>query len=236
MCNVMPDTALSDNLRRRWEWPAVVGVMLVAAAFRLLALNDAPPGLHHDEVIIGQVAKDILRGHLAIYFTPGYGHEPMYHYIAAGLFAAIGASAFVLRLTSAFIAILGLAVTYRFTRRLFSPAVALGAVAWMAVSLWPVFFARIGLRSITLPLMSTLTAYFLWRALQLGLSSDFTPGAFFRPRSWRTPAPTCGVRRCGVSNPPPPGPPDYSSGGSSAKNRADAGPSAPFAILSLTEW
>src|SRR3989337_1323504 len=100
-------------VKPRWEWPAVIGVMLVAAAFRLLALNDVPPGLHHDEVIIGQIAKDILRGHVSIYFTPGYGHEPLYHYVLAGMFAAIGANAFVLRLTSAFVALLGLAPTHR---------------------------------------------------------------------------------------------------------------------------
>jgi len=148
-----------------WEWPAVIGVMLVAAAFRLLALNDVPPGLHHDEVIIGQIAKDILRGHVSIYFTPGYGHEPLYHYVLAGMFAAIGANAFVLRLTSAFVALLGIAATYRLTRRVFSPGVALGAMAWMAVTLWPIFFARVGLRGIALPLLSTLTAYFFWKAL-----------------------------------------------------------------------
>ena len=133
--------------------------------FDCIALNDVPPGLHHDEVIIGQAAKDILRGHLAIYFTGGYGQEPLYHYVAAGFFALIGASAFTLRLTSAFIAMLGLAVTYRFTRRLFSPVVAVGALAWMSISLWPVFFARVGLRGITLPLLTTLTAYWLWKAL-----------------------------------------------------------------------
>ncbi|HLF25154.1 MAG TPA: glycosyltransferase family 39 protein [Anaerolineae bacterium] len=160
-------THLPVTQRHRREWPSVVGLLLIAAAFRLLALNDVPPGLHHDEVIIGQIAKDILRGQLAIYFTPGYGHEPLYHYTVAGMFAALGANAFVLRLTSAFIAILGLAVTYRFTRRLFSPAVAVGALAWMAVTLWPIFFARVGLRGITLPLLTTLTAYFLWRALDL---------------------------------------------------------------------
>ncbi len=160
---------MSHRMERRLQsakWPAVIGIMLVATAFRLLALNDVPPGLHHDEVIIGQIAKDILRGRLAIYFTAGYGHEPLYHYLLAGLFALLGANAFVLRLTSAFVALLGLAITYRFTRRVFSPIVALGTLAWMAVSLWPVFFARLGLRGITLPLLSTLTAYLLWKALR----------------------------------------------------------------------
>jgi 4-amino-4-deoxy-L-arabinose transferase-like glycosyltransferase len=151
--------------RARWEWPIVIGLLLIAFFFRVWQLNDVPPGLHHDEVIIGQVAKDILRGHLGIYFTAGYGHEPLYHYLVAGMFGASGANAFVLRLTSAFIALLGLATTYVFVRRIFSPLVAIGTLAWMAISLWPVFFARVGLRGITLPLLTTLTAYFLWRAL-----------------------------------------------------------------------
>ncbi len=143
----------------------MISLLLIAFCFRVWQLNDVPPGLHHDEVIIGQVARDILGGHFAIYFTPGYGHEPLYHYVVAGLFSAIGANAFVLRLTSAFIATLGLATTYILVRRILSPAVALGTLAWMSISLWPVFFARVGLRGITLPLLTTLTAYFLWRAL-----------------------------------------------------------------------
>ena len=155
----------TPSARNRWEWTAAIGLLLIAFFFRVWQLNDVPPGLHHDEVIIGQVAKDILRGHLGIYFTAGYGHEPLYHYVVAGMFSAIGASAFVLRLTSAFIAMLGLAVTYGFAQRIFSPVVAIGTLAWMSITLWPVFFARVGLRGIALPLLTTLTAYFLWRAL-----------------------------------------------------------------------
>ena len=156
---------VSGSKRLRWEWPGVISLLLIAFCFRVWQLNDVPSGLHHDEVIIGQVARNILDGHFAIYFTPGYGHEPLYHYLVAGMFSAIGANAFVLRLTSAFIAMLGLATSYVLVRRILSPAVALGALAWMSISLWPVFFARVGLRGITLPLLTTLTAYFLWRAL-----------------------------------------------------------------------
>ena len=168
------------SVDKRSEWIAVITIMSIAAAFRLLALNDVPPGLHHDEVIIGQVAKDILRGHLAIYFTPGYGHEPLYHYTLAGMFALIGANAFVLRLTSAFISLLGLAITYRFVRKIFSPAVALGTLAWMTVSLWPVFFARVGLRGITLPLLSTsagplLVPQFVIRVERSIMSTSLSP-------------------------------------------------------------
>jgi 4-amino-4-deoxy-L-arabinose transferase-like glycosyltransferase len=167
----MRDEAASSKVqetrgrRLRWELPIVIGLLLIAFCFRIWMLNDVPPGLHHDEVIIGQVAKDILRGHFGIYFTAGYGHEPLYHYVVAAMFSAIGANAFVLRLTSAFIAMLGLATTYVLVRRIFSPMVAIGTLAWMSISLWPVFFARVGLRGITLPLLTTLTAYFFWRAL-----------------------------------------------------------------------
>src|SRR5512147_2319826 len=74
---------------RGWERSIAIGLLLIAFLFRVWQLNDVPPGLHHDEVIIGQVAKDILRGHFAIYYTPGYGHEPLYHYMLAGMFGAI---------------------------------------------------------------------------------------------------------------------------------------------------
>ncbi len=83
----------TESKRLRWEWPVVIGLLLIAFFFRVWQLNDVPPGLHHDEVIIGQVAKDILRGHFGIYFTAGYGHEPLYHYLVAGMFGAIGANA-----------------------------------------------------------------------------------------------------------------------------------------------
>ena len=155
----------AGSKRLRWEWPLVISLLLIAFFFRVWQLNEVPPGLHHDEVIIGQIAKDILRGQFAIYFTPGYGHEPLFHYLVAGMFSAVGANGYVLRLTSAFIATLGLATTYALVRRILSPRVALGTLAWMSSSLWPVFFARVGLRGITLPLLTTLTAYFLWRAL-----------------------------------------------------------------------
>jgi 4-amino-4-deoxy-L-arabinose transferase-like glycosyltransferase len=178
--------------RGHWERPVVIGLMLIAFFFRVWMLNDVPPGLHHDEVIIGQVAKDILRGHLGIFFTAGYGHEPLYHYVVAGMFGTMGANAFVLRLTSAFIAMLGLAATYVFVRRIFSPVVAVGALAWMSISLWPVFFARVGLRGITLPLFTTLTAYFLWKAL-FGRKTTESSSFILHPSSFVLPGVLLGL-------------------------------------------
>lgn len=143
-----------------------VAVLLAAALFRLVALDATPPGLHHDEVIIAQVAKDILRGRLAIYFPEGYGQEPLYHYLLAGMFAVGGANEFTLRLTTALLGILTVAVAYRMTRAMFGQNIALLSIAWMATSLWPVFFSRVGLRNITLPLMITWATWLLWSSLK----------------------------------------------------------------------
>ncbi len=60
---------------------------------------------------------------------------------------------------------LTLAATYRLLRRLFSPTVALVAVAFMATALWPVFWGRVALRAMTLPLMLALGFDWLWRGL-----------------------------------------------------------------------
>jgi 4-amino-4-deoxy-L-arabinose transferase-like glycosyltransferase len=156
--------AIRDTHHTRWL--ALISVLLITAAFRLAALDAVPPGLHHDEVIIAQVAKDILRGRLAIYFPEGYGHEPLYHYILAGMFAVGGANEFTLRLTTALLGILTVAAVYRMAREMFGRGVALASAAWMAVSLWPIFYSRIGLRNITLPLMISLTTWLFWKAFQ----------------------------------------------------------------------
>jgi 4-amino-4-deoxy-L-arabinose transferase-like glycosyltransferase len=154
---------------------AMIAVLLVVAAFRLVALDSVPPGLHHDEVIIAQVAKDILRGRLAIYFPEGYGHEPLYHYLLAGMFAVGGANEFTLRLTTALLGILMVAVVYRMACVMFGLRVAVACAAWMAVSLWPVFYSRVGLRNITLPLMISLAAWLFWEAHRSSQVARFVP-------------------------------------------------------------
>src|SRR5512136_1605786 len=131
--HAMRNTKYETRNTHRTKWAALVAMLLVAAAFRLIALDAVPPGLHHDEVIIAQVAKDILHGRLAIYFPEGYGHEPLYHYILAGMFAAGGANEFTLRLTTALLGLLTVAAAYRMACVMLGPRVALVSAAWMAV-------------------------------------------------------------------------------------------------------
>src|SRR5512143_2279426 len=132
---MVPDHTADCRTVRPAELLAVVALMLLAAGLRLVALDTVPPGLSHDEVIIAQVAKDILHGRLAIYFPEGYGHEPLCHYLLAGMFAVCGANEFTLRLTTALLGILTTAVAYRLAREMLGSRVALVSAAWMAVSL-----------------------------------------------------------------------------------------------------
>jgi len=151
-------------MSKRREWIVITLILLLAAVLRFWMLGQVPPGLCHDEVANWLIARDILAGHHAIYFTAAYGHEPLYQYVQAATVALFGDHWLGLRWPSAASGLLGIAATYALIRRLFDVPVALLTTAWLAVSFWPLFYARVALRAITLPLTAALAAYFLLRA------------------------------------------------------------------------
>ena len=151
-------------------------ILLAAAAFRFVGLDNfptprgaTPPGLEHDEVAHWLINQDILRGEHAIYFTEAYGHEALYHYLQASFGALVGDHALGLRLPSAYFGIILVAVSYALGRRLFGARVGLWSAAFLAVLFWPVFYSRLALRAISLPVLSGLAAYWWWR-LEAGLT------------------------------------------------------------------
>jgi len=152
-------------MNKNQEWIGVTALLLFAALFRFGALGSVPPGLAHDEVANWLIARDILQGDHPIYFTAAYGHEPFYQYVQAATVALFGDHWLGLRYPSAALGLLGLAATYALIRRLFGIPTAQLTAGWLAVSFWPVFYARVALRAISLPLTAALFAYFLTRAL-----------------------------------------------------------------------
>ena len=100
-----------------------------------------------------------------MFFKEAYGQEPLFLYLMAGSTALIGDNVMAIRFTSVFVAMLTLAASYRLLRRMFSPTVALVALAGLSIALWPVFWGRVGLRAMTLPLMLALGFDWLWRGL-----------------------------------------------------------------------
>lgn len=142
----------------------LVLILLLAAALRIYGLtNLSPPGLEHDEVANWLIDRAILAGNHAIYFTDAYGHEAGYHYLQAAFVALVGDHSLALRLPSVFSGIVLVAVTFSLARRLFGSQVALTSAALLAVLFWPIFYSRLGLRAISLPLFSGLSALFWWR-------------------------------------------------------------------------
>ncbi|MBO9370869.1 MAG: glycosyltransferase family 39 protein, partial [Chloroflexi bacterium] len=124
-------------------------ILLLAAALRLPALGQVPPGLYHDEAYYGLDAVDILQGRLQVYFPANNGREPLFIYLAAGTIGLLGRSPFALRLTSAFVGLLTIAATAAAGRALFSRRVGLLAAAILSVTLWHVHLSRVGFRAPT---------------------------------------------------------------------------------------
>lgn len=142
----------------------LTAVLLVGAALRLIGLdNTTPPGLEHDEVAHWLINQEIVAGNHAIYFTEAYGHEALYHYLQTAVTELVGDHALGLRLPSAYLGLLLVAISYALGRRLFGWPVALAATAFLAVLFWPVFYSRLALRAIALPVFSGLAAVAWWR-------------------------------------------------------------------------
>jgi hypothetical protein len=141
-------------------------ILLAASVFRFTALLDAPPGLTHDEADHGLTAMGILDGARDIYFTIGYGREPLYDYAAAGVMGLIGRGVLAGRLTSAYFSLLLVALVAAWARRAFGVPVALLAAAGLAAGFWPVMAGRQMLRSITLPALFAGAVLLFWTAME----------------------------------------------------------------------
>lgn len=154
--------AKAGNGHRKWlGW--MVLILLLAAALRLIALTDVPPGLTHDEADHGLTAVSILEGARDIYFSIGHGREPLYDYVTAAVMAGIGQTYLAGRLTAVFFSLILLAGMAAWVKRAFNWQTAVLTAAALAVGFWPLMAARQSLRSITLPALFVLALLFFWR-------------------------------------------------------------------------
>ena len=157
--------APSISLSAEWRWRLFL--FLLAAFLRLFLLTSVPPGLTHDEADHGLSAWGVVEGERPIYFTVGYGREPLYDYLTAFVMAPLGPTFLAQRLVSVFLSLIALAATYVLVRRLFNARVALLTLAGLSVGFWPLMVARQALRTISLLPFLVLTIYF-WIGRQRG--------------------------------------------------------------------
>lgn len=168
---------------RRWlELAVLIAIFTVAVLLRTWQLGSVPPGLTHDEASNGYDAAGVLRGIRPIYFTVGYGHEPLYPYSVAVLMSVLGPTDTALRLTTVAWGLAVLLLSYATSRQLFGPLTGILTVGWMAVSFWCVMTSRVGLRAITSTALFAASAYSFSRGSDLLRPEPV--GASHRRRLW----------------------------------------------------
>ena len=150
-----------------WEWALLALILCLSLALRVWRLDTVPPGLTHDEASNGHDAAAVLRGIRPIYFTVGYGHEPLYPYSVAAVMSILGTADVTLRLTTVGWGLALILLSYGLSRRLFGSLPALLTAAWMATSFWCVMTSRVGLRAITLAVTFIASASCFWAACAL---------------------------------------------------------------------
>jgi len=141
-------------------------ILLVATLTRTVGLGRVPPGLSADELANSRMAERVLNGERPIWFEESFGHEPLYHYVQAVTMYLAGLNVWGVVLPSVVAGLLTVWLACVLGRRVFGPPVGLVTAAGLAVTWWPIFFSRVGLRIIGLAPLATVAAYTLWRGLE----------------------------------------------------------------------
>jgi len=146
------------------RWSLVITLLLLTWGLRLCCLEDVPPGWRDDELInIHALSGELLAGHFPLYFTGASGHEPLYHYLHAGVHAVLGFNVLSGHLLSIACGTLTVALTYSLTRRLFGRTTAAIASLMLSTSFWSLMYSRTAIRHISLPPLALVAFYLFWR-------------------------------------------------------------------------
>ncbi len=169
----------------RWERLAIVIITLVAAATRLPALDQFPPGASQDEVIRGYDAwclwtsgADFHGAVLPAYleaFGPGDYPAALSAYVMAPLIGWFGPSVALIRLPVAASAVATIVLLWWWVRREFGWVAGLAAAAVLTLSPWHVLVSRMGFEGLLTPFLVTLALVLVIRGR--GVASPASMGA-----------------------------------------------------------
>ena len=175
----------------RFETIVLLSALAIAAFYRLYRLDEIPIGLWRDEAANGLDALRVLQGDRPIFFEANNGREPLFIYLQAASVGLLGRRPFSLRIVSAIVGTITVAVTYFMVRELVwstgrsTRCVSALTAMWLALSYWHINLSRLGLRAILLPLVASLSFFFLWRGWNQRVVSDpRAPGRSQRFLPW----------------------------------------------------
>jgi hypothetical protein len=155
-------TEHSGSTRARlagWEWALATAILLGGFALRVAAFQAAPPGVIHDEVRNWLNTQLILGGDIRPLYPYGGGREALYLFIQAASFRLVGNNLLAARLPSIAFSLIGMAGGFALARRLFGRIAGMVTLAGMAASFWSVLFARLAVRTGSMPALALVTAY-----------------------------------------------------------------------------
>ncbi len=139
-------------------------ILLIAAFARLWNFGEAPPGLQHDELFKAQEGRWIIEnGDIRIFYPSNQGHEGGYVWLLALSYALFGANVVMVKMPALWCGLVTVALLYRFTYDYYGYRAAVIASGLAAVSFWAIFNSRVGLRAVSLPLVTLIVLWGVWR-------------------------------------------------------------------------
>lgn len=163
---------------------ALVCILAIAAALRLVYLDRLPPGLSYDEAYNDLIATRMTLLPPPAYIPADFGKEPAHMVIIALLYKLTGQPfAEGGRAASALVGIFNIGALFLATREMFrhsaneNEATTIGLLAAGALTIlyWHVHFSRVGMEHVLVPAFSTAAFYFFWLALNQRKRILFAP-------------------------------------------------------------
>jgi hypothetical protein len=187
---VNASVGLQRTRSRRWLWLAAGGVLSLAFAVRFYGLADRPPGTWFDPAYNGLDALRIMqRGGHVVFFPTNGGRESLFVYLLIPAIWMFGATPFAMRLVTALMGVLHVALLFGFlydlpsllpatdplVRRLRAQRLWLATIGGLvlATSYWHLLVSLRAERPIMVPLLAVPVIWFLLKAWHSGAARWF---------------------------------------------------------------
>ncbi|MCC7119469.1 MAG: glycosyltransferase family 39 protein [Anaerolineales bacterium] len=148
-------------------------VFALAAFFAFYKLSAIPDNMTSDHAEKLLDVYDISQGKYSIFFPRNTGREPLQFYFVYFLSQWFGISFLSLKVSTGLMGMLSMFYIYKLAEELGGKRVALLAVAFAGIGVWPVLIDRIGLRFAYYPPFTAATLYYFIRGLRQQRRNDF---------------------------------------------------------------
>lgn len=148
-------------------------VFVLAAFFAFYKLYSIPDNMTSDHAEKLLDVYDISQGQYSIFFPRNTGREPLQFYLVYLLSHWFGISFLSLKISTGLMGMLSMFYIYKLAEELGGKRIALLAVAFAGIGVWPVLIDRIGLRFAYYPPFTAATMYYFIRGLRQQRRNDF---------------------------------------------------------------